>query len=295
MSNGSNICQRYSFDFRRPSYDCSKFNIQFRYLSPYELIPGATLGYTFCTITITPSLYLLYLLSCYLENGGGVLQATVEHINQVLEEGIAPFVRDPVGATCNIGTSTLKFDAIFVCTGLGSRFLGGVEDHCVYPLRGETVLLRAPWVCFGRSFEGKDGTYTYVMSRENGDVLIGGTKTPNDWSATPRPDTTTDILTRAFALVPELAPPNVSSPTVDDLRPLVIEVGCGLRPAREGGIRLEVERVASPDQQGKMVAVVFNYGHAGYGYISSWGSASVAVGLLEEAMNEAMETLHRKG
>lgn len=28
--------------------------------------------------------------------------------------------------------------------------------------------------------------------------------------------------------------------------------------------------------------------HAGYGYISSWGSASVAVGLLEKATKEAI-------
>lgn len=84
---------------------------------------------------------------------------------------------------------------------------------------------------------------------------------PPPRSAIPRPETTTDILTRALALVPELAPPNISSPTVDDLRPLIIEVGCGLRPAREGGIRLEIGRVASPDKQGKMIPVVFNYGY----------------------------------
>ena len=118
-------------------------------------------------------------------------------------------------------------------------------------------------------------------------------------SPTPRPDTTTDILARAFALVPELAPPNISSPKVDDLRPLIIDVGCGLRPAREGGIRLELEWVVSPGKQGKKIPVVFNYGyvyddimyaitklmwrrHAGYGYISSWGSASVAISLLEK-------------
>ena len=55
-------------------------------------------------------------------------------------------------------------------------------------------------------------------------------------------------------------PPNVLNPTEDDLRPLIIEVGCGLRPAREGGIRLEVEWVAA-DKQGKKVPVVFNYGY----------------------------------
>lgn len=65
-----------------------------------------------------------------------------------------------------------KIDALFVCTGLGSRSLGGVEDNRVYALRGQTVLLRAPWLHFGRSFEKQDGTYTYVMPRKNGDVCF---------------------------------------------------------------------------------------------------------------------------
>lgn len=58
-----------------------------------------------------------------------------------------------------------------------------------------------------------------------------------------RPEITEDILKRAFALCPELAPPEIRSqrePTIDDVRPNILEEGCGFRPARKNGIRLEV-------------------------------------------------------
>jgi D-aspartate oxidase/D-amino-acid oxidase len=68
-------------------------------------------------------------------------------------------------------------------------------------------------------------------------------------------------LKRGFALCPELAPPEIRAqrePVLEDLQPIIIEEGCGLRPARKGGIRLEVEWASVRDQ--KKVPVVFNYG-----------------------------------
>ncbi|KAF8555797.1 nucleotide-binding domain-containing protein [Imleria badia] len=151
---------------------------EFRYLSSDELLPSDTLGYTFRTVTITPSLYLSYLFSCFFANNGTAVRASLQHIDQVLEKGITPFLHAPVGANHNTGIKPRGIDALFVCTGLGSRSLGGVEDKRVYALRGQTVLLRAPWVRVGKSFNGRDGTYTYVMPRKNGDVgppiVVGG-------------------------------------------------------------------------------------------------------------------------
>ena len=77
-----------------------------------------------------------------------------------------------------------------------------------------------------------------------------------------RPETTEDILTRCLALCPELAPPEVRAkraPTIDDLRPLIVEVGCGLRPSRTGGPRLDVEWLTNK-RDGRQVPMVFNYG-----------------------------------
>ena len=60
--------------------------------------------------------------------------------------------------------------AIIACPGIGARFLGGIEDKDVYPVRGQTVLLRAPWIKYGRTLSGADGSYIYMMPRCTGDV-----------------------------------------------------------------------------------------------------------------------------
>jgi len=61
-------------------------------------------------------------------------------------------------------------DAVVVCAGLGARMLGGVEDKAMYPIRGQTVLLKAPWVKYGRTMVEKDGLRTYTIPRRCGDA-----------------------------------------------------------------------------------------------------------------------------
>ena len=82
-------------------------------------------------------------------------RASVQHIAQVAE-----------GAY----TDNVKPDAVVICAGIGARFLGGVEDKDVYPIRGQTVLLRAPWIKFGRTQSSLDGLWTYIIPRRSGDV-----------------------------------------------------------------------------------------------------------------------------
>lgn len=84
-----------------------------------------------------------------------------------------------------------------------------------------------------------------------------------------RPEVTQDILARGLDLCPELVSPDYRpgtspQPTVEDLKPLVLEEICGLRPARKGGIRLEAELLRSTarqDQPSVEVPVVHNYGY----------------------------------
>ena len=47
-------------------------------------------------------------------------------------------------------------------------------------------------------------------------------------------------------------------PTVDDLRAIMLEEGCGFRPARKGGIRLEVEWTENGGKE--RIPAVHNYG-----------------------------------
>ncbi|KAF9788342.1 D-amino-acid oxidase [Thelephora terrestris] len=224
-----------------------------------DLIEGTVLAASFATITIDTPVYLPYLLARFLAKGGSVIRSSLQHISQVLEGAL----------------TASKPDALVVCAGIGARFLGGVEDKDVHPIRGQTVLIRAPWVKFGRTLNGK-GEVTYIIPRRSGDVILGGTRDVDDWYPKPRPETKIEILKRSIALAPELAPPGIKNPTYEDLIPLVIEDGCGLRPGRKGGIRLERETVSG-------IPVIHNYGHGGYGYQSSWGSAFVALKLLDGA------------
>jgi len=47
----------------------------------------------------------------------------------------------------------------------------------------------------------------------------------------------------------------------NDLLPLIVEEGCGLRPARKGGIKLEMEWAEAVRENGR-IPVVHNYGWA---------------------------------
>lgn len=62
--------------------------------------------------------------------------------------------------------------AIIACPGIGARFLGGIEDKDVYPVRGQTILLRAPWIKYGRTLSRGDGSYVYMMPRHAGHVRV---------------------------------------------------------------------------------------------------------------------------
>lgn len=77
----------------------------------------------------------------------------------------------------------------------------------------------------------------------------------------PRAIDRTYILSHVLALCPDIAPPSVRAsrePTVADLEALIVDEGCGLRPARKGGIRLEV---GSFEQgEGEKLPVIYNYG-----------------------------------
>jgi len=104
-----------------------------------------------------------YLESRFTSKGGRILRGTVQHIQQVIEGGAYLFTKEGDPAPP---------DAVVVCTGLGTRFLGGVEDKDLYPTRGQTVVVRAPWVRFGITIADVKGKLTYVIPRRSGDVRV---------------------------------------------------------------------------------------------------------------------------
>jgi D-amino-acid oxidase len=76
---------------------------------------------------------------------------------------------------------------------------------------------------------------------------------------------------RAVDLCPKLA--NYGG--VENLE--VVRYGVGLRPARKGGIRLESEHING-------ILVVHSYGHAGYGYQTSWACAEEVVKIVAKTL-----------
>ncbi|KAK0445203.1 hypothetical protein EV421DRAFT_1902654 [Armillaria borealis] len=225
----------------------------FRYMDPGELPEGFVEGVSFSTFSIDVPIYLNYLLSRFLAHGGAIVRGQVQHVSQVMEGGVGPFT----GAK-----NSYKPAAVVACVGLGARFLVGVEDKDVIAIRGQTILLKAPWV------------------DESGMSSLGGTFVKDDWYPLARPETSKEILERVLKIYPKIAPPEVRAvreARVEDIEPIIIEDRCGLRPGRKQGIRIDVDLSGT-------VPLVLNYGHGGYGFMSSWGSATLALGLLEDAL-----------
>ena len=128
---------------------------------------------SFTTFTIDTPRYLAYLLSRFLARGGTIVRGSVQHIKQIAEGGPNAFSFNLAGKS--------KVDAIVVCAGLGARSLGGIEDKDVYPVRGQVVLIRAPWIKFGRTISNNEtGLWTYVIPRGSGDVSPNTSLVPID-------------------------------------------------------------------------------------------------------------------
>lgn len=118
-----------------------------------------------------------------------------------------------------------------------------------------------------------DEEVCYIMQRAaGGGTILGGTYQKGNWESQPDPSTALRIMKRAVELCPELT----SGKGVEALS--VVRHGVGLRPYREGGVRIERERLADGTW------VVHNYGHGGWGYQASYGCAEGAVELVDEVV-----------
>jgi len=159
----------------------------------------------------------------------------------------------------------IKADVVINCTGLMASKLGGVADSKVYPVRGQLCWVKN--TCRGlATTSGTDDGDTdvfYVQPRMNGLTIIGGSYQKGDWNSEFDSQLNDRMLRRAIALCPELT----GGKGLETLE--VVKNTVGLRPAREGGPRVEGEEIDG-------LWVVHNYGHGGYGYQSSYG-CSLAV------------------
>ena len=141
-----------------------------------------------------------------------------------------------------------SYDLVINCTSLGSATL--VNDKELYPVKGDVVLVEAPWVKQFLYLFTPDSC-TYIFPRRD-DVVLGGTFKYNDWSEGTDEESSSDILRRACEGIPSLANARIK------------ETWSALRPVREK-IRVEVDSNNSD--------LIHCYGLGGQGILLHWGCA----------------------
>ncbi|KAH9891427.1 FAD dependent oxidoreductase [Xylariomycetidae sp. FL2044] len=231
----------------------------FRKLSKEELPPGVASGVEFTSVCINVMLYMPWLVGQCRANGAVFRRGTLAHISEA-------------AAMSHAGG---RADVVVNATGLSSRRLGGVADQDLTPVRGQVVVVRneAPvMLTTSGTDDGADELF-YVMTRAaGGGTVLGGTYAKGSWESQPDANIATRIMRRAVELCPELT----RGKGVEALD--IIRHGVGLRPYREGGVRLEKEKIDG-------TWVVHNYGHAGWGYQGSYGCAQDVVEMVGEALH----------
>ena len=122
-------------------------------------------------------------------------------------------------------------DVVVNCAGLGNHERHGrlARDPALYPIRGQVVKVKAPHV--QQVFVADlDGFTSYAIPR--GDcVIIGGTHDDDEWDIMPDRDEAEAIMKRAAAFLPRGYMDNAE----------ILGHWSGLRPARRGGARLELD------------------------------------------------------
>ncbi|ORY41353.1 nucleotide-binding domain-containing protein [Rhizoclosmatium globosum] len=171
----------------------------------------------------------------------------------------------------------------------GSLKLGGVEDSSLYPVRGQTILVRAPQVqrTIGTALPvggtrgvvggGRSSIYL-LIPREDGIVILGGTYQKGKGTVFHghRCRYCSSIMERCVAVCPELVQ--------NGKFPEIVEHSVGLRPARYGDCRLDSQNFHWQD-----ILFINNYGHGGYGYQSSWGCAQSVVRMVRRAVGTTVD------
>ncbi|KAI1386552.1 FAD dependent oxidoreductase [Hypoxylon trugodes] len=250
----------YSFDglFEENPWYSSLFD-DFRELSKDELPEGMASGCEFGSVCINVMLYLPWLLGKCRANGVVFRRGHLKHVSEA----------------ASLSHTGGKVDVVINTTGLMASKLGGVMDSNVVPVRGQVVVVRneAPYMVTKSGTEDADDEVCYIMMRAaGGGTILGGTYQKGNWESQPDPNYAMRIMRRAIEMMPELT----NGKGVKGLD--IVRHGVGLRPYRNGGVRIEKEKIDG-------VWVVHNYGHAGWGYQGSYGCAEDVVKLVDEVLN----------
>ncbi|KAJ5587187.1 D-amino-acid oxidase [Penicillium hispanicum] len=213
----------------------------FRHLSSEEVPAGVKWGVQYRTYVVNSPVYCAHLLRQFVVKGGRTKQYMLVNLKEAF--ALAP----------NVST-------VVNCSGTG------LDDPKSFIIRGQTCLVRNP--CSTTiTRQNTDGSWSFCIPRPlDGGTIIGGTKQPHDWDPSPSLETRATLLANAtkwFPFTPE------SEGQFDVIRDIV-----GRRPAREGGMRIEVEKLANGN------AIVHAYGAGGRGFEISRGVAEDTTALM---------------
>nr|KAJ3412572.1 hypothetical protein HK105_002308 [Polyrhizophydium stewartii] len=199
---------------------------EFRYLTEAELPAGQGFGYGYTTVCINVPRYLEALSAEFQQLGGTLVRRRIAHIDEAFGQDTSLVVN---------------------CSGLGARTLGGVLDSDVFPIRGQIALIRGQIDHAALTTEHRlqltdNESSTYVIPRNDGTCVIGGTFIEGDSDMTVRSSTFHAFLGRTAAIHPQIAAwrdHHGVRPGNDDAGVSAHTVG--LRPARRGGVRIDAE------------------------------------------------------
>lgn len=261
-----------------PEYGLGSFRLTEHLPTHEEIIPwfkndivtefGISVGWnlrTYDTFTAHPQTYLDHLLSKLISLGVKFHEEEVHDITPL-------FVRFNTNIVVN-------------CSGLGNINLKPVIDKTMYPVRGQTVVVKAPvgWKPRAAAIPSKSHTYihiypyiissfllsfsgiwSYMIPRTDRTIVLGGTSQGNVWKCNIRESDTKTILDAAKSNFPDLS---------QNLE--IVSINVGLRPGRFDGVRLESQRL------GKSGTIIHNYGHGSAGWQMSWGCAQDVLNLIK--------------
>ncbi|PLB35912.1 Fcf1-domain-containing protein [Aspergillus candidus] len=214
----------------------------FRQLTAEECPAPTKWGVQYKSVAVNSPVYCAWLLRQFVLKGGQTKEYTLGDVMEAFH--MAGNVKTVVN-----------------CSGMG------FGDPKSFIIRGQTCLVRNPCT-MTLTRQNTDGSWSFCIPRPlGGGTIIGGTKQPRDWDPHPSPQTRETLLANAAKWFPFTAE---SGGKFDVIRDIV-----GRRPAREGGMRIEAERVG----EGKVV--VHAYGAGGRGFELSWGVAGDVLDIVQ--------------
>lgn len=232
-------------------------------IEDFQVIPASEypndhvkFGAKYKTFSVYPQQYLLWLKQrLFMRYHTKFVQMDVQSLNQVSQ--MYPGAK------------------IVNATGMGLKFNGGYDEKC-YPIRGQVLLVRPPTAQVLDKYLGKtitfqleNGDWCFVIPRgfDNG-IILGGTKVVNSSNGEINFAERDTVIANARVRFPDLF--NADG-ELD-----ILDYSIGLRPARDGGVRLQREVF----DNGR-VEVVHAYGFGGTGVEMSWGAAECVSSLLQ--------------